>query len=86
MIRTSALSSMLSVNAQAVCDCGAITFQIGIAAPADRDPTGANFIRILQCTDCGKQLPTIHHQPDGLAPALRKAAVWLAANPEGEKL
>lgn len=74
MIRRSPLAATLSVNAQAQCNCGCVTFQVGMAAPTG--PEGSNFIRILECTDCGRQLLTIH-APDGLAPGIRKDAIKL---------
>lgn len=66
MIASSALKSALGVNAQARCDCSGVTFEVGIAV-ADN---GNNFVRILECTACRKQMPMVHRSDAQLAPSL----------------
>lgn len=67
MIDPSGLKAVLGVNAQARCDCGNVSFEIGIAV---NPSNGNNFIRLLQCTKCGGQLPATHQSDAQLAPAL----------------
>jgi hypothetical protein len=69
-IRETPLSAALGVNSLVICDCGYDSFRIGLAY----NPTnGNNFIRILECTDCGKQMPATHQSDAALAPSLNAA-------------
>lgn len=66
MITRSLLTGVLGVNGQVVCDCGKFSFEVGLGI----NPTnGNNFIRLLQCTACGKQMAATH-ESEGLAPKL----------------
>jgi hypothetical protein len=66
-IKTTPLSAVLGVNALTVCDCGATAFKVGIAYNPD---TGNNFIRILECVDCGYQMLATHQSDASLAPSV----------------
>ena len=65
-IKTSPLTLALGVNGLVVCDCGYDSFRVGIAYNPE---TGNNFIRVLECSDCGKQMPATHQADSGLAPS-----------------
>lgn len=65
-IRLSPLSAALGVNGLVICDCGSPHFRVGLAV----GPTGNNFIRILECLDCGHQMPATHQSDAGLAPSI----------------
>jgi len=43
----------LNVNGIVVCDCGNRQFLIG----SEEDAVGVNFIRLLECSKCGKEMP-----------------------------
>lgn len=66
-IKSSPLSAALGVNGLTICDCGCTHFRVGIAYNPD---TGNNFIRILECADCGKQMTATHQSDAGLAPSV----------------
>lgn len=66
-ITSSPLSTALGVNGVVMCDCGSGTFKIGIAY---NPTTGNNFLRVLECIDCGHQMPATHRSDDGTSPAL----------------
>ncbi len=68
-IAPSALSAALGVNALTVCDCGGIHFKVGIAY---NPQNGNNFIRLLECIACDRQMSVIHQADSGLAPTLGK--------------
>lgn len=47
------------VNAEAICDCGARQWRVGIEVSAQHAgmiSNSANHIRVLQCIPCGHQL------------------------------
>lgn len=72
-IKPSPLSAALGVNALTVCDCGNVEFKVGLAY----NPTnGNNFIRILECVACGRQMPATHYSDGNLAPSTG----WRAAS------
>ena len=48
------LVQQLGVNGLVVCDCGHRKFIIG----TKEDALGNNFIRLLECGDCGKEMAT----------------------------
>ena len=45
------------VNALAFCDCSNHTFRVGIEAR----PNGENYIRVLECCECDKQMRVPFH-------------------------
>lgn len=61
------LMAALGVNGQVKCDCGNVTFFVGIAINLEN---GNNFIRVLECTKCQKQMPMVHQSDAQLAPSL----------------
>lgn len=65
--RPSLLSTGLGVNGLVVCDCGQATFKVGIAY---NERNGNNFLRLLECTSCGHQMPATHKADDGLSPSI----------------
>lgn len=65
-LKSSPLTAVLGVNAVTICDCGAASFKVGIAY---NPTTGNNFIRALECTACGHQMPATHKADSGLAPS-----------------
>ncbi len=67
MIRETPLAAASGVNAQVICNCRCTTFEIGLAFDPE---TKNNFIRVIQCAGCGKQLPATHKSEDGSLPAL----------------
>jgi hypothetical protein len=67
-IKSSPLTAALRVNAIVICDCGKASFKVGISYNPNNEN---NFIRVLECTDCGHQMPATHYADSGLAPALR---------------
>lgn len=68
-VKTTPLSAALGVNGITICDCGSTHFKVGIAYNPEN---GNNFIRILECTACGKQMAATHNSDAGLAPILGK--------------
>lgn len=68
-IKATPLSVALGVNALVVCDCGYDSFRLGLAF---NEHTGSNFIRVLECVECGKQMPATHKSDAALAPCLGK--------------
>lgn len=60
------LATANRVNAQAVCDCGGTEFLVGIAVTA----RGNNFVRLIECTACRRQLQVVHHSNAELAPSI----------------
>lgn len=66
-VKSAPLSIALGVNSIVICDCGCTHFKVGIAYSPD---TGNNFIRVLECTHCMKQMPVTHRSDVSLAPAL----------------
>ena len=68
-IKATPLSTALGVNGLVICDCGYDGFRIGLAY----NPfNGNNFIRILECNDCGKQMVATHSSDAALAPSVGK--------------
>lgn len=61
------LMAALGVNGLVKCDCGNINFLVGIAVNHD---TGNNFVRVLECTECARQMPMIHKSDAQLAPSI----------------
>lgn len=49
----SRLMARPDVHATVVCDCGNLTFLVGVELTS----TGENFIRALECIECFKQMP-----------------------------
>ena len=47
------LAQQLNLNGVVVCDCGHREFLIGVAS----DARGNSFIRLLECTECGHEMP-----------------------------
>lgn len=70
--RTTQLSRLLGVNAQVQCDCGHQQFEIGVAAQPNG---GNNFIRVLECTACKKQMPVVHRSDTDLTPTIAARAL-----------
>ncbi|MGD9766812.1 MAG: hypothetical protein AB7U62_04140 [Pseudolabrys sp.] len=66
-VRPTPLSRALSVNAVVICDCQQATFKVGLTLNTEN---GNNFLRILECTACGNQMPVTHCVDSGLAPAM----------------
>jgi hypothetical protein len=66
-IKASPLTLALRVNGLVICDCGHDRFRIGITYDTE---TENNFIRVLECADCGSQMPVIHRADSGLAPSV----------------
>ena len=66
-ITRSPLSAALGVNGMIRCDCGCTAFEIGLAINL---VNGNNFIRILECCSCGKQMPATHQSDAQLAPSI----------------
>lgn len=67
MITITPLTAAMAVNAQVVCDCGNITFEIGIAVNREN---GNNFIRVMQCCACRKQMPATHQSNAEIEPSI----------------
>lgn len=66
-VKSTALSNALGVNGIIICDCGKDHFKIGLAY---NPKTGNNFIRILECVECGHQMPATHRSDASLAPTV----------------
>lgn len=66
-MQQTALMAALGVNGQVKCDCGNVTFFVGIAVNPDN---GNNFIRVLECQKCAHQMPMVHQSDAQLAPSL----------------
>jgi hypothetical protein len=66
-LTTSPLTLALGVNALTVCDCGASHFKVGIAF---NPVTSNNFIRVLECLACDRQMAVVHMADSGLAPSV----------------
>lgn len=66
-IKTTPLSIALRVDALVRCDCGCTHFRVGAAYVEE---TGNNFLRLLECVECGHQMPTVHRADDSLEPSL----------------
>lgn len=66
-VKPSALASALGVNAIVTCDCGEPFFKVGLAVNLDN---GNNFIRLLECAACGRQMPATHQSDAQLAPRI----------------
>lgn len=43
----------LNVSGAVVCDCGNLSFRIGLEV----DAVGNQFIRLLECEKCGHEMP-----------------------------
>ncbi len=67
LITPTALTAALGVNGQVRCDCGGIEFLVGVAVNMEN---GNNFIRVLECTVCAKQMPMVHQSDAQLAPSI----------------
>lgn len=64
-ITPSPMQAVLRVNGLVQCDCGHTAFKIGLAVMASN-----NFIRLLECCLCGKQMPATHRSDAQLAPTI----------------
>jgi hypothetical protein len=67
LVKPTQLAQALRVNGQVMCDCGCSSFRVGLAY---EPVTGNNFIRLLECIVCGKQMPMVHKSDAQLAPSL----------------
>lgn len=70
-VNPSQLAAVLGVNAIVTCDCGEPFFKVGLAVNLEN---GNNFIRLLECSSCGRQMPATHKADSGLAPRVGMSA------------
>ncbi len=75
MITATPLANALEVSGQVRCDCGGLAFEVGISLPGG----GNNFIRVLECAVCRKQMPVPVIHQSGVAPAAPAAGTRPAA-------
>lgn len=69
-IAPSALTAAARINGQFRCDCGCLTFMVGIAASEHNDN---NFIRVMECTGCGRQHLIVHQSNAQIEPSIAGA-------------
>jgi len=67
MLQKTQLATVLGVNGQVRCDCGHLEFEVGVAVNPEN---GNNFIRVLQCARCAKQMAMVHQSDAQLAPSI----------------